>query len=221
MKITKNLIKKIEKDAKEYFIGASGCHDWTHIERVRILALKIGKKEKADLGILELAVMLHDICRKEEMASRGKICHAERGSELARKILNKYKIGEEEIKNIADSIKSHRYRNDHQPKTIEAKVLCDADKLDALGAVGMSRIFLFAGHSGSKILYHGKEKELAKRKKNYSYSDKDSSFLEYEIKLKYLKDKMLTKEGRRIAKERSEYMKKFIWRFWQEVNGVK
>ncbi|PIZ68623.1 MAG: phosphohydrolase, partial [Candidatus Portnoybacteria bacterium CG_4_10_14_0_2_um_filter_44_20] len=57
------MIKQIESEAKKYFEKASGCHDWTHVERVRNLALKIGRKEKADLGILEIAALLHDICK--------------------------------------------------------------------------------------------------------------------------------------------------------------
>ncbi len=78
MKISQAIIKKVEKEAREFFVGASGCHDWTHVDRVCNLALNIGRKEKADLSVLTLACLLHDIGRKEEMASRGKFCHAEK-----------------------------------------------------------------------------------------------------------------------------------------------
>lgn len=220
MKITKKIVKEIEAEAKKFFIGASGCHDWSHVERVLKLALNIGKKEKADLLILSLTCLLHDIGRKAEMKSKGKFCHAEKGAELAVKILEKYKIDEALISNIKHCIISHRYRNQHIPNTIEAKVLFDADKLDSIGAVGIARDFLFAGYLGH-ALYTGKEKELAKSGKNYSYKPDDTAILEYEIKLKKIKDKMLTSAGRKIAQERHIFMVSYFKRFWEEVNGSK
>lgn len=215
----KEIIEKIKEEAKKYFQGASGCHDWTHVERVRNLALRIGRKEKADLGVLELAAYLHDIGRKKEMKSQGLFCHAEHGAEMAKKILKKYNLFEKDEDNILHSIKSHRWRNDSKPETLEAKIIFDADKLDSIGAIGIARDFLFAGSAGSKTLYTGNEKKLAKNKKDYSYGKEDSALLEYEIKLKHVKDKILTKEGRRIAKARHEYMKKYFERFGKEIEG--
>lgn len=221
MKITREFINKIEKEAKGYFKGASGCHDWTHIERVKVLALKIGKKEKADLKILEISTLLHDAGRRKEMKNKGKFCHAQKGAKLAEKILKKYKLNNEVIKNISHCILTHRYRNNHIPETIEAKVLFDADKLDSIGAIGVARDFLFAGNAGSNTLYTGNEKNLAKADKDYSYTKEDSAFLEYEIRLKNIKNKMLTEEGKRIARNRHIFMKEFFKRFWQEVKGKK
>ncbi|MCX6717058.1 MAG: hypothetical protein NTU76_00060 [Candidatus Taylorbacteria bacterium] len=105
------------------------------------------------------------------------------------------------------------------PKTIEAKILFDADKLDSIGAVGVARDFLFAGNAGSGNLYTGNEKRLAKSDKNYDFTKEDSAILEYEIKLKYVKDKVITSTGKKIAKERHEFMKAFFERFWLEVKG--
>jgi len=79
----KEILGKIEKDAKKFFVGASGCHDWSHVERVYNLALRIAKKEGADINVVKLSSYLHDIGRREEMRSKGKICHAEKGVELA------------------------------------------------------------------------------------------------------------------------------------------
>ncbi len=221
MKISKKIIKKVEQEAKKYFKNASGCHDWTHVERVRTLALEIGKKEKADLEVLEIASFLHDIGRKKEMRNKGKFCHAENGEKIAKKILKNYGIEEEKAKNILHCIITHRFRNSHKPKTIEAKVLYDADKLDSIGAVGIARDFLFAGNAGSNTLYTGNEKRLAELGKDYSYTNEDSAFLEYEIKLKHIKNKVLTKEGKRMAKSRDNYMNEYFKRFWQEVEGKK
>jgi len=176
MKINKKILTKIESEAKKYFIGASGCHDWSHIDRVRNLALHIGKKEKADLKVLEAACLLHDIGRKEEMDSNGKFCHAEKGAELAEKFLNKLKIDKNIVDNIKHCVISHRSRNDFIPQTTEAKVLFDADKLDSIGAVGVGRDFLFAGYI-KKTMYTGREKELVKQGKDMSYSDDDSAIM--------------------------------------------
>lgn len=219
MKISKQTIKQIEIEAKKFFVGASGCHDWSHVERVCSLALEIGKKEGADLDILIIACLLHDIGRKEEMKSRGKFCHAEKGAELANKILHKYKIDPKSIDNICHCIVSHRYRNQNVPKTIEAKVLFDADKIDSIGAVGIGRIFLFTGYL-RHALYTGNEKKLIKLKKDQSYTIDDTAIMEYEFKLKNIKNKILTKTGKKIAKNRHDFMVAYFKRFWQEVKGI-
>lgn len=215
------IIKKIEIEARKYFKDASACHDWSHVERVRKNAFKIGKKEKADLFIVEIAVLLHDIAKNQEMRKRGSFCHARKGAENAADILKKLKIEKGIIKNACHSIRAHRSRNEDKPETLEAKVVYDADKLDALGAIGIGRIFLFAGNRGSKTLYTGNEKKLARLKKNYSYTKEDSAVLEYEIKLKYIKNKMLTKTGKEIAQKRSDFMDEYFKHFWQEIKGKK
>lgn len=219
MKITKELIGKIEKEARGYFNGASGCHDWSHIERVRKMALHIGRVEKADLELLEVAVFLHDIGRKEEMKSKGLFCHAEKGAELAEEILERYELERDIINEIKHCILAHRNRTQQSPESLEAKILFDADKLDSSGAVGVARDFLFAGSAGSNCLYTGNEKKLAKSGVNYSFTGEDSAILEYELNLKHIKDRVLTRTGKRIAKERHEFMKIFFERFWKEVEG--
>ena len=219
MTLTKEKMKKIENFAKGFFEGASGCHDWRHVERVRNLALRIAKEEKADEKIVEAAALLHDIGRKEEMESKGSICHAEKGAIVARDILEKLGIDQESIEAIAHCIASHRYRKGNIPETLEAKVIFDADKLDSIGAIGIARDFLFAGNAGSGNLYTGNEKRLAKTGKDYSYTEEDSAILEYEVKLKFVAGKMMTKTGKNIARDRHLYMKDFFDRFWKEVEG--
>jgi len=214
-------IKEIENKAKEYFKGSDGCHDWSHVERVRDLSLKIGKKEKANLNILTIASLLHDIGRKEETIKKGKACHAEIGKKIAESILKKYNnISEEDKNNILHCIITHRFRNNNRPETIEAKVLFDSDKLDSIGAIGLARVFAFAGGvGGSGCLYTGKETSLSK--KDRAYTKEDSAILEYEFKLKKIKDLLMTKTGREIAKSRDDFMKVFVKRFWEEVKGKK
>ena len=221
--IDRKTINKIEERAKKYFIDSSGCHDWQHVERVRKNALKIAKVEKADLVIVELSALFHDIAKNLEIKKQGKFCHAEKGAEMAAEILKEYNIDEEVIKNICHSIKSHRFRNNHQPQTIEAKVLQDADRLDAIGAIGIARVFLFAGNIAQKNLYTGQEEKQAARAnpEQFSYTKDDSAYLEYLVKLRHLKDLMQTNTGKIIAVDRTNYMDKFFKRFWQEVGGEK
>jgi uncharacterized protein len=221
MVITAKIIQEIEKEAKKYFKGASGCHDWSHVERVRNLALHIGKIEKANLKLLETAVLLHDIGRRDEMKTQGAFCHAMQSGKMARKILPKYGFNQKNIDEIVHCIEAHRYRNEIVPSTIEAKVLYDADKLDCSGAIGIGRAFLFSGNAGSNVMYNGKEKELAKTNKNYTYHKDDSAYLEYEVKLKHIKDKVLTKTGKKFAISRHKFMENFFKTFWQEVEGKK
>lgn len=214
----KELINKIEAEAKKYFVGASGCHDWTHVERVRALALRIGKKEKADLFVVEAAAFLHDIGRKEELKVKGGFCHAQKGGEMAEEILNKLGIEKDVVENIIHSIKTHRYRGNNIPKTLEARVIFDADKLDSIGAVGIARDFLFTGSVGSN-LYTGNEEKLSKENKDFTYTKEDSALLEYYVKLKFIYKKVLTKEGKKIAKERHKFMKDYFFRFNKEIKG--
>ena len=221
MKITKKIVQDIENQAKEFFVNSSGCHDWTHVERVRNLAIKIGKKEKANLLLVEAAAYLHDIGRKEEMDTKGKICHAEKGMELAGEILSHYDLDQEIVENVKHCVLSHRYRNNHIPKTIEARVLYDADKLDSIGAVGVARDFFFAGYAGCcHCLYTGNEKKNIKNANKHEYTSEDSALLEYYYKLSKVKSKILTKAGKIIAKERHEYMVNFFKRFEAEIKGI-
>lgn len=219
MKISKKTLVKIEEEAKRYFAGASGCHDWSHVDRVRNLALTIGKKEKADLKVLEAACLLHDIGRKSEMNSKGKFCHAEKGAELAEKFLMKLKLDKKDVENIKHCIISHRFRNEYIPKTIEARILFDADKLDSIGMVGVGRAFLFAGYIKNPM-YTGREKYLAKHVGDHSYSKDDTPVMEYEFKLKKIKNKILTKTGKQIAKIRHRDMVNFFEKFNREIKGL-
>jgi uncharacterized protein len=208
------IIQKIEKEARKFFEDASGCHDWTHVERVKNLALHIGKKEKADLFVLEIASLLHDIGRKEEMKVKGIFCHAQHGGRIAREILKKYKLSKEMADNVIHSIESHRFRKDLKPATLEAKILFDADKLDSIGAVGIGRAFLFAGTTGAK--FHDPSIDVTAAKE---YSKNDTAYREFLVKLSKIKDKIITNEGKRIAKERHEYMVEFFSRLNREIEG--
>lgn len=209
------IIEKIEKEAKKYFESAKGSHDFEHTERVLNLCIHIGKKEKADMDVLKIAAILHDIKRREQDDVLGEICHAELGAAEAENILGKYGFKKDFIEKVVHCIKTHRFRGKNIPETKEAKILYDADKLDSIGAVGIGKAFLFAGEVGAKLHNPGIDVEKTKE-----YSKEDTAYREFLVKLVKIKDKLTTKEGKRIAKERHKYMVGFFERLNKEVKGI-
>jgi uncharacterized protein len=201
--------------ARTHFEDAKHSHDWEHTERVYKLCMHIGAIEGADLDVLAISAFLHDIGRTHQDKSKGSICHAEKGVDMARDMLEKYPIPHEKKENIIHCILTHRYRNSHVPETIEAKVLFDADKLDAIGAVGIARAYLFAGEVGAVLHNPHAIPEQTK-----PYSKDDTGYREYRVKLSRIKDKMLTPEGKRMAQERHAFMEEFFERFLKEHEGL-
>lgn len=209
-------IEEIRAFTIKCFSNARGSHDWEHTQRVCNLCMHIGRVEGADLEALEIAAHLHDVGRSYEDESKGAVCHAEKGAETARRLLAEYPISDAQKANIIHCIRSHRFRGNHQPETLEARVLFDADKLDAIGAVGIGRAFLFAGEVGAKLHNPYIEPEDTE-----PYSEEDTGYREYKLKLSRIKDRMLTAEGRRMAEERHAFMEMFFQRFTEEYKGLK
>jgi len=214
-RLSNDLLMQIKEEAKVRFRSARGSHDWDHTERVYQLCLRIGRKEKADLEVLKLAALLHDIGREEEDRSNGKVCHSQTGADLARKILEKYPVDKEKISEVLHCIETHRFRKKRIPKTIEAKVLFDADKLDSIGAIGIGRAFLFAGEIGAALHNPGIDV-----KKTKPYTKEDTAYREFLVKLSRVKDRIFTREGKKIAAERHKFMVDFFERLNKETEGV-
>jgi uncharacterized protein len=213
--VTPALAAAIRKEAQAFFRGARGSHDWDHTERVLRLSLRIGRKEKADPGILELAALLHDIGREEEDRSHGRICHGRSGAAQARGILTRHGCDPSTIRAVVHCIRAHRFRRGAKPRTLEARVLFDADKLDSIGAVGIGRAFQFAGEVGAR--FHDPEIEVRKTK---PYTREDTAYREYLVKLSRVRGRMTTREGRRLAAERHRFMAAFFARLNKETEGV-
>ena len=209
-----NLIERISDIARSHFESARSSHRWDHTQRVCRMALHLGEQEGADRDIVALAALLHDIGRTEEDRSQGRIRHAERGADMARKILAGEGLEDNKIGKIVHCIATHRFRDNKQPETPEAKVLFDADKLDSIGAVGIARAFLFAGEVGAML--HDKNVDP---ENSDPYSEEDTAYREYLVKLRYIKDQMLTRSGLELAKERHRFMTDFFERLNREVDG--
>jgi uncharacterized protein len=209
-------IEDIKAFARNCFSNAQVSHDWDHTMRVYNLCMHIGKVEGADMEVLKIAAYLHDVGRAYQDESRGAICHEEKGTEMARALLGKYPISNEQKANIIHCIRAHRFRGDCQPETLEAKVLFDADKLDAIGAIGIGRTFQFAGEVGAKL-----HNPCINPEDTEPYTEEDTGYREFKLKLSKIKDRMLTAEGRRMARERHAFMEMFFERFLQEHEGHK
>lgn len=214
MSINNNLHKQIRNEVEENFLNTKS-HDQGHIERVYNLCMQIGRKEGADLEILGLAALLHDIGRQYEKDSKGKVCHAEKGAVLARRLLKKYHVDKVKINKVVECIRTHRFKSNKKPKLKEAKILFDADKLDSIGAIGVGRAFFFAGEIGANLHNDGKM-DIEKTK---PYTKDDTAYREFVLKLKKIKAKMFTEEGRRLAEERHNFMDRFFDRFDKEICG--
>jgi len=206
----------IKAFAQKCFSYANGSHNWEHSCRVYSLCMHIGQKEGADLEVLKIAAYLHDIGRHWQDKSKGTVCHAQKGAQMAKSFLDKYEISEDKMWNIIHCIRSHRFRGDTMPETLEAKILFDADKLDAIGAIGIARAFQFAGELGAK--FHNPHVEPEDTK---PYTEEDTGYREFKLKLSKIKEHMLTKEGRLMAEERHAFMEHFFERFLQEHEGHK
>jgi uncharacterized protein len=142
--IKENLISIV----KEFAVKNSeknDIHGFDHVERVFRLSISIGEKLNADMKILKIAVLLHDIGRIQEKEDIKKRNHAEISAELAKNFLDskRYNLTQNEIDKITHCIQAHSYSNELAPETLEAKILSDADKLDALGAIGLYRTIGF------------------------------------------------------------------------------
>ena len=193
---------------------APGCHDFAHTLRVLKNAERIASETSGcDLDTVRFGALLHDVARPEELASDGKLCHAALGAEKSRRILQEEGCGDAAfLDHVSEIVRTHRYRGSLKPATLEARIVYDADKLDSLGAFGVARAFYFAGRIGARL--HNTEEEALR---SSSYSEQDSAYRDYLVKLRILPDRMLTETGRLLARSRAAYMKDFFDRLNAEA----
>jgi len=194
------------------------CHDFSHVERVLATAERLAREELADLFIVRLATLLHDIGRGlEPRTGPEPDRHEELSAELARPFLETAGLPGPVVERVVEAILDHRHRRGRAPSSIEAQCLYDADKLDSLGAVGVARAYLWLGEHGRSVHYWP-ESWLGVDPANNA-TENDSLQREWEIKLSGLKDVLYTKSGRAIAAARHERMERFLEAMDREVRG--
>jgi uncharacterized protein len=200
------------EEARRHYQGADAIHDFDHVLRVLALAKRLAESEGADWEIVRTATLLHDVMRVQE-TDRLRQDHARTGAELARRLLDGHPP--EKVKAVAHAIAAHRFRTGPAPQTLEAKVLHDADKLDAIGAVGVARAFAYGGHEGQRL--------WAEAPPNYTENEANhhehTPVHEFHFKLARIKDRLLTASARCLAEERHTFMVAFYERLDREVRG--
>lgn len=212
----------IEEEARKAFHSAPPTHDFSHTTRVLNMCFAIGRKEGADLEILYAAALLHDIARFDG-DSLGK-CHAELSARKARTILEKARFPLEKRKNVIHCIAAHRFRSDSPPRTLEAKILYDCDKLDAIGAIGICRAYAYCGENGQR-LYASFNKHLlednpsGKKLSKFTDHSRHNPIIEFQLKLSKIKDKLFTASAKKMADSRHRYMLRFFNRLGREIKG--
>lgn len=200
------------------------AHNLDHVMRVYNLCMMIAKyEENVDLEVLIPAALLHDIARVEETEDKtGKIDHAVLGSELASSILKNLGYDKETTEKIKHCIIAHRYRTGNEPNSIEAKILFDADKIDAIGTVGVARTFMLSGQSGQRLTLSNSVEEYLTENTTENGRIKDlskhSALIEYEVKLKKIPNKLYTAKAKEIGNERIKFMDEFFEKLKLELS---
>jgi uncharacterized protein len=213
-----SMVARAREISRSIHAGFAPSHDFSHAERVYRLAERIAEAEGADLFIVRMAALLHDIGRAEE--SKNNDCediHEELSVRMAGPVLDGMGVSAHIKEAILHAIAAHRHRRGGEPRTLEAKCLFDADKLDSLGAVGIARSYLWLGEHGRSVYYPAEEYAHIDPKDNSA--EVDSTQREWHIKLKHLKDRMYTETGRKIALERHERMARIVDEIEKEAMG--
>ena len=214
-KIIENTIEFVKEELK----NAEGGHDWFHIERVFRNTILISREEKVDVFVVSLAALLHDIADPKFHNGDEKI-----GPKKAKAFLISQKVPKEIGKHVVKIIKNVSFKNSLEKKgkkftSIELEVVQDADRLDAIGAIGIARCFNYGGFKNRPLYDPSILPNLNMTKEEYKNSTAPTINHFYE-KLLLLKDKMNTKTGKRIANQRHSYMEGFLKQFYNEWNGV-
>ena len=203
--------------ARERYQGADSAHDFDHVLRVLNLAERIAAAEGADLTIVRTAALLHDVGRSRARAEG--LDHAEVGATMARAILAGG--ARAHIEAVAEAIRTHRFRSDARPATLEARVLFDADKLDALGAVGVARAFAHGGAHGQRLWAPMHEVDVEQWAEAGDDPAEHTPVHEFVVKLSTLRELLYTTAGKELASERHAFMVSFFERLDAEVRGEK
>jgi uncharacterized protein len=205
------------KAARRLYGDADSVHDVDHIERVVALARRIAAAEGADEEVVRVAALLHDWGRAEADA-QGRD-HAAVAATRATALLRAEGRPEPWISRVTHAIAAHRFRTAPVPRTLEAQVLFDADKLDAIGAIGIARAFAYGGAHNQRLWAPVGAELRARWDAEGDDPDTHTPVHEFIVKLSRVKDRLYTSEGRAIAAERHRYMAAFYRRLDAEVQG--
>jgi uncharacterized protein len=218
-----------DDEARALYAGVDAAHDFDHIGRVTTLAVRIAQREEADVTVVRLAALLHDV-PVETLGMEGdgadaggqsthrRAAHHLAAADFARDLLLDRGLGTEQVKNVVHCIEAHRFRDQSvMPQTLEAKCLYDADKLDSIGAIGIGRAFAYAGAHGSRLWRE--PWSAAPVIESKPSGDDYTPVHEYVYKLRHILATLHTESARRIGAERHRFMIAFFDRLDAEMQG--
>ena len=209
------LIERVAAQIRRRFVGESSGHDWYHIQRVWKLTQQIAAREGANLEIAELGALVHDIADWKFCAGDETV-----GPREARRLLSDEGVPGDVIEAVADIVATISFKGagvTTAMKTLEGQCVQDADRLDAMGAIGIARCFAYGGHAGRAMYDPDVHPTMHATAEAYK-SAKGPSLNHFHEKLFLLKDRMNTASGRAMAEERHRYMMEFVDRFLHEWN---
>lgn len=216
--IEKERIERIAKQVKDKFYHESTGHDWFHINRVRKTALLISEEEGGRTDLIELAALLHDIADHKFVKN-----YKEEAPIRIKEILEKENIEDSLIIDVIHIVQNSSFSGGmegNKMELLEGLIIQDADRLDAIGAIGIARTFAFGGKFGNSIYDPNVSPTEFKSSEEYRKSRTHTINHFYE-KLLLLKDGMNTKTGQKLALQRHQFMEEFLEQFYREWNAVK
>jgi uncharacterized protein len=205
------------EQARTWYTDADAVHDFDHVLRVYRMAEHLAQVEGADLEIIRAAALLHD-AEGTTPGADSRTDHHHASAEFAAEVLRAEGWSEERIEAVQHCIRAHRFRDRSEPpRTIEAKVLFDADKLDVLGAIGAARTVVYATLAGQP--WYAQPSQLFIQTGEKEPDEPHSSYHEHLFKLRKVRDRMFTETARLIAAERLKYLDEYFERLIDEWNG--
>ncbi|MFC1625255.1 HD domain-containing protein [Patescibacteria group bacterium] len=215
----RRILAETEEYIKRKLMGEGSGHDWWHIKRVQQIVVRIAKEEQADLFIVQLGALLHDISDwKFDKAKSTKS-----GMLLAKKWLEDHGVDNKVVEKVCDIVENASFKGagvTDKLGSLEGRVVQDADRLDAVGAIGVGRTFAYGGYKNREMYNPDVKVKMAKTFSEYKKAGQTTINHFYE-KLLLIKDRMNTKTGKKIAKHRHEFMQQFLQEFFAEWEGKK
>jgi len=210
------IISNTIKFVKRKLSGDSSGHDWWHIQRVLTLSRKIHQKEDGNLFIIELAALLHDVADwKFNMNETS-------GLKIILDWMESQQIDPETIKSVLYIIENISYKGEaenNKMDSLEGKIVQDADRLDAIGAIGIARTFAFGGYKGNEM-HNPDVKPLADMKFDQYKKSNGTTINHFYEKLLLLKNRMNTETATQLAKSRHQFMQLYLEKFYKEWDGI-
>ena len=215
--MTSSIISKTCKFVENRLAGDGSGHDWWHIFRVWTLAKKIAVEEKAQLETVELGALLHDIADWKFHGGDDSI-----GPTMAQEFLSNNDVDPQVIESVVDIVSTISYKGAGVAtpmKTLEGKIVQDADRLDAIGALGIARPFAYGGYK-NRLIYHPDEKPVLHQSYTDYKKNEGHTINHFYEKLLLLRERMNTKTGKQIADGRHQFMENFLEQFYREWDGI-